>query len=255
MTSKSEQAMAEIEGQIARTRAELGLTLDAAAIELAPRHLVERGVDMVTDFLSANRPDGISFGAAFRADPVPLALIGLGIAWLVAENLGLVGGVNLGEGDAAPGEMAAPGQRIADYAEPTLNGPALGGGAEAHTGQGWMHRAADVAQGAVRSIVADSGAVLERAGDYLGKALPSGGSAQHAGGWLNRIGRHPLLLGAAGLAAGAVVSLLLPTTRREQEIVGEAREDLWEKAEQFGHRAAEGVRSLAENPNRSGPAE
>lgn len=240
--------MAEIEGQIARTRAELGRTFDAAAIELAPRHLVERGVDMVTDFLTANRPDGIGFGAAFRADPVPLALIGLGAAWLVAENLGLVG-VKPAEGSGAPGEYTAPAQRIADRAEPALDGAA------AHDGEGWMHRAAGAAQGAVRSIVADGGAVLERAGDYLGKALPSGGSAQRAAGWLNGIERHPLLLGAFGLAAGAVVSLLLPTTRREQEIVGEAREDLWEKAEQFGHRAAEGVRSLAENPNRSGPAE
>ena len=124
------------------------------------------------------------------------------------------------------------------------------GGAEADGGEGWMHRAAGAAQGAVRSIVADGGAALERAGDYLGKALPlgaSGGvSAQRAGGWLKGIERNPLLLGAVGLAAGAVVSMLLPTTRREQEIVGEAREDLWEKAEQFGHRAAEGVRSLAE---------
>lgn len=247
MTSKSEQAMAEIEGQIARTRAELGLTLDAAAVELAPRHLVERGVDMVTDFLSANRPDGISFGAAFRADPVPLALIGLGVAWLVAENLGLVGGVKFGEGSAAAGEAAASAQQIADHAEPALDG------AGAHGGEGWMQRAAGAAQGAVRSIVADGGAVLERAGDYLGKALPSGGSAQHAGGWLKGVERHPLVLGAAGLAAGAVVSLLLPTTRREQEIVGEARQDLWEKAEQFGHRAADGVRSLGESA--SGPGE
>ncbi|HEY3911982.1 MAG TPA: DUF3618 domain-containing protein [Stellaceae bacterium] len=233
--------MAEIERRIARTRAELGLTLDAAAIELAPRHLVEQGVEMITDFLRANRPDGIGFGASFRADPVPLALIGLGAAWLVAENLGLVGGITPGDGGAPPSEAGAPAQRIAERAEPVLDGDVP------HTGEGWMQRAAGVAQGAVRSIVADGGAALERAGDYLGKALPSSGSAQRAGGWLK--GRHPLLLGAVGLAAGAAISALLPTSRREQEIVGEAREDLWEKAEEFGHRAAEGVRSLADGPN------
>ncbi|MGH7028874.1 MAG: DUF3618 domain-containing protein [Stellaceae bacterium] len=242
--------MAEIERRIARTRAELSLTLDAAAIELAPRHLVEQGVEMITDFLSTNRPDGISFGAALRADPVPLALIGLGVAWLVAENIGLVGGIKPGDDSGA---AAAPAQRIADRLEPVPDG-AEADGAEADGGEGWMHRAAGAAQGAVRSIVADGGAALERAGDYLGKALPLGASggasaadpAQRAGGWLKGIERNPLLLGALGLAAGAVVSMLLPTTRREQEIVGEAREDLWEKAEQFGHRAAEGVRSLAE---------
>ena len=121
--------MAEIERRIARTRAELSLTLDAAAIELAPRHLVEQGVEMITDFLSANRPDGISFGAALRADPVPMALIGLGVAWLVAENIGLVGGIKPGEDSAAPGAAAASAQRLADRPEPVPHGA-----------RGWWHR-------------------------------------------------------------------------------------------------------------------
>jgi uncharacterized protein DUF3618 len=247
VSAKTEQAMAEIERQIARTRARLGQTLDTMADELAPRHLVEQGVDMVTDFLSANRSDGTSFGAALRADPVPLALIGFGVAWLAAENLGLFGMTGGAEHEAEPGQPAPPAERISGRAEPAFAGQDSGG-------KGWMHRAAGAAQDAVWSIVADSGAALGRAGDYLGKALPAGPSAGRAGGgWLRAPGRNPLLVGALGLAAGALAAVLLPATRREREIVGEARADLWEKAEELGHRAADGVRSLADSPARSGP--
>jgi hypothetical protein len=239
--------MAEIERQIARTRAEFGLTLDALAIELAPRHLVEQGIDMITDFLRANRPGGISFGAAVRADPVPLALIGLGIAWLVAENIGLLDGITPWGHSAEAGKDARPAQQIAD--RPGAPGT---DGRESGPGDGWMHRAAGAAQGALRSIVVDGGAVLERAGDYIGKVVPSGEPARRAGGRLvESLEANPLLLGVVGLAAGAVISMLLPPTRREQEIVAQAREDLWEKAEELGHRAADGIRAMAENSTRS----
>ena len=39
--------------------------------------------------------------------------------------------------------------------------------------------------------------------------------------------------------------MLLPSSRREREVVAQAREDLWEKAEELGHRTAEGVRAMA----------
>ncbi len=241
MSAKTEQAMAEIESRIARTRAELGQTLDAVSVELAPRHLVEQGVDMITDFLSANRPDGTGFGAAFRADPVPLALVGLGVAWLVAENIGLIDGAKVWEHQADPGEDTRSAPEAWEPPEPAPDGDGTG------HGEGWMGRTAELAQGAWKSIFADSGAVLERAGNYFGKVLPSGGAARRPGSWLKGLERNPLLLGAAGLAAGAIAAMLLPPSRREQEIVAEARHDLWEKAEDLGHRAADGVRALAES--------
>jgi len=247
VTAKPEQSMAEIERQLARTRAEFGLTLDALAIELAPRHLVEQGVDMITDFFSANRPGGINFGAAGRADPVPLALIGLGIAWLVAENIGLLDGITPWRHSAETGKEARPDQHIADRP----SAPAADG-RESGRGDGWVHRAAGATQGALKSIFADGGAVLERAGDYIGNVVPSGEPARRATSRLvESLEANPLLLGVAGLAAGAVISMLLPPTRREQEIVAQAREDLWQKAEELGHRAADGVRAMAESSTHS----
>jgi hypothetical protein len=245
-TTKPERSMAEIEGQIARTRAELGLTVDALAVELAPRHLVEQGVDMITGFLSANRSGGIGLGGAVRADPVPLALIGLGVAWLVAENFGLIDGIAPSGRSAGEGRDAGPAQRIADR-----RGEA-GDDRSNWRGDGWVNRTIGAAQDALKSIYAGSGAALGRAGDYVGEAVPSGESARRAGGRLvESLEANPVMFGVVGLVAGAALSMLLPSTRREQELVADAREDLWEKAEELGHRAADGVRSLADGPTSS----
>ena len=58
--------------------------------------------------------------------------------------------------------------------------------------------------------------------------------------------QHPLLIGLAGLICGAAIAALLPSSKREQDWLDTTRGELWEKAEQIGHEAADRVRSLAE---------
>jgi hypothetical protein len=198
MRAASRRSVIEIENEIGRTRVELDLTLDTLAVELAPRHLVEKAANMVKRSWSANGLGGMGLGSAFRADPAPLALIGLGLAWLAAEKTGLLGGTAAGR-DERP---AAP--------DP----------------------AADAA--------------FECAGDHPEKIARSRGRACRAGRRLTGgVARNPLLFGLAGIICGAAVAVLLPSVRREQEVVAQAREDLWEKTEQLGHRAADSMRAMA----------
>jgi Protein of unknown function (DUF3618) len=222
--------MAEIEGEIARARVELDLTLDALAFEFGPRHLVEKAANMVTQSISAKRPGGITLGA-FRADPVPLALIGLGVAWLIAENTGLSRGITPGRGEhASPADTA--------------------GGGDAETPAGLSaERMAGAAPVAPRSIDEGGGAALERARECIERIADSGERACGAGERLSkRLQRNPLLFGLAAMVSGAAVAMVLPSPRRERKLLARAREDLWEKAEELGHRAADSVRSLAETP-------
>jgi Protein of unknown function (DUF3618) len=58
------------------------------------------------------------------------------------------------------------------------------------------------------------------------------------------IAANPLLVGLIGLIVGAAVAALLPSSRREQEAIAQTREDLWQKAEALGHRAAVRIRDL-----------
>ena len=198
MRAASRRSMIEIENEIGRTRVELDLTLDTLAVELAPKHLVEKAANMVKRSWSASRLGGMGLGGAFRADPAPLALIGLGVAWLVAEKTGLLGGAAAGRGE-----------------RPAAPDPA-------------------------------GGAAFECAGDHTEKITHPGGRACRAGRRLtDGIARNPLLFGLAGIICGAAVAVLLPSARREREVVAQAREDLWEKTEQLGHRAADSIRAMA----------
>lgn len=244
----------EIEGEIARTRAELGLTLDALTPKLAPRRLLEEGIDMITSSLPANRPGGINLGGGFRADPIAIALMGLGAAWLLAGNTDLLIGLfQPGAGPTGERPGAATADSTARGAERIVGrtgAPAIDAGQGGQT-DGWVHQATDAARGALRSIRDGSEAVLERAGEYIDVGQ-TGERARAAGSQLiETLQRNPLLLGLAGLAAGAAVAVLVPSLRREQEVVGQAREDLWEMAEDLGHRTAACVRGMADAPTDS----
>jgi Protein of unknown function (DUF3618) len=222
------RSMDEIELEIARTRARLADGADVLAGDLAPPRLLEKGVAMLKGFLGRS---AMGVGGGVRADPVALALIGLGVGWLVAENTGLLDGLIRGRGDAAAPSPDPPDKP----AEP--NG--------AGSGDGWFRQAASVARGALRSAGDRGGAAIERGGEFL--AHPGAASDQvcRAGGrMIVTVERSPLLLGLAGLAAGAAIAMFLPISRREREIAARARDDLWDKAEELGHRTAKSIRDL-----------
>jgi len=209
-----------------------------------------------------------SLGEVFQANRVPIALIGVGIAWLLASNTGLAERVvrdervqaarrrigEIGIGNAEPEIIAGhSGQILGPSGE-----PAIGASDTAGT-DGWVHQAAGAARGAISSVRDAGNAVLDRASsisDYAGNA---GDLAKHAGGQLvEKIERDPWLIGVVGLVAGALVAALLPPTKTEQEFIEEARDELRSKATEIGHQAAERVRELAETtarPQRITPLE
>lgn len=235
MTPDPDRPMDEIELEIARTRARLANTVDTLAEELAPPHLIDKGVDMLNGFLG--RPDAIGFGGGFRADPVALALTGLGLAWLLAENAGLLDGI-----------IPRP-EKPAPTAEPVVVEPGQdwAGTARAESGDGWFHQAANATQGALRSVYDRGGAVIGQAGEIIAHPADSGERMREAGGRvIETLERSPWLLGVAGIAAGAVIAMLLPTSRRERDFAVQARDNIWDKAEELGHRAANSMREMAE---------
>jgi hypothetical protein len=202
------RSAAEIESDIRRTRAQLSLTLDALAYQVAPRRLIEKGMDMITQPMKDNGVAWIDFGEAARANRIPLALIGIGVAWLLAGNL------RIGRGESAE-DLGSPDDGIS---------PAAAGGTSRN--RVWMHQAA----GAARSTAGSAGEQVRRAGESVRV----------------KVEQRPLLIGLAGLICGAAIAALLPSSKREQDWLDETRGELWEKAEQIGHEAADRVRSLAE---------
>ena len=235
MKAQSDPSTHDIELEIARTRARLAETADALADELTPQHLARNGVEMLNEFFG--RPDAIKFGG-MRADPVALGLVGLGVAWLVAENLGILDSVIPGLGEHPPSEHPSSVVEISTR-EPVKTSPISD--SESDPSGGWFHQAANATQGAFRSVYDRSGAVIGQASELIAQQVESGQKVRQA------IGGGPWLLGLAGLATGLAAAMLLPVTRPEREIATEAREEMWETAEEIGHRAAATVREMAED--------
>jgi hypothetical protein len=228
VTEDRHRSLHELELEIARTRARLASTADTLAAELALSRLAAKGVDMFNGFLARAEPIGL--GGGFRADPVALALIGLGAAWLVAENTGLLGGI-------IPEPVAEPAPPI----EPAAALPPAEAADQGAGEGGWFHQVASATQGALRQVYDRGSAVVGQAGEFIADPATSGGRI------VERAEKSPLLLGLVGIAAGALIAMLLPTSRREREIAARARDDLWDRAEELGHRAAGSMRDIADN--------
>jgi len=63
--------------------------------------------------------------------------------------------------------------------------------------------------------------------------------------WDSIVRDNPLVIGAVGLAIGAVVAALAPRTRTEDELMGETRDDLVDKAKQAGTTKLDQVKDQA----------
>lgn len=208
--------------------------------------------------IQSSRRDSI--GEALQANRLPLVLIGVGVAWLVASNAGLTERVaqdqRIQTARRRIGEMAAEigigngsrprsgaGQIVRPSGEPIIHA------GEAGRAEGWVHQAAGAARGAISSVRNAGSVVLDRAGSISGYA---GDASRRASDQLaGRIERDPWLVGIAGFVAGALLAAVLPPTRTEKEFLSGAREELRSRAAELGHEAAERVRELADSAPRA----
>jgi hypothetical protein len=247
----------DVEREIARTRGELSLTLAALERKLAARYLIDEGLNMFKDTLGEDY--GLHRGLEMvRANPAPIALIGIGAIWLLANNTNAVDRIARDEriqaarrrmtdlaGDIGnrAGEMAtSAAQRIgiagngADRPLGHTGNPMIDQPGGGMSSEGWVHQVSDRAQGMIQSARDSSGAMLDRASDSAGRIADQ---------VADTFERHPLLIGAIGLMAGALIAALLPPTRAEDEWFGPTRDQLWNRAEEAGQETVSRVRNIA----------
>jgi hypothetical protein len=203
--------------------------------------------------LTQNRSDFLrDLGKAARDNPIPAALIGMGLIWLIsggkpvaraaamAHSAGLdrlperaadtldAGRSAIRSGVSAASEAASQtGARISD----TLNtiGGRIGETASAVTDNvraAGSATADRIAQAGGRLGNRSEGAPLFSGlgGDFVANARANVMDAFH---------RQPLLLGALGVALGAGIAASLPSTAREAELFGDRSDRLKESAGAF----------------------
>ena len=183
------KSMAEIEGDITRTRAELGAVIDALERRFAPRQLLERGVDMLKDQMSAAR-----IGETLRGHPVPLALIGAGVGWLLMTSAA---------GDKPAEYVRRLGDRLTGAARSVTDGArGLAGGAADEELYPAGEELAGYAYARTKPRIAAAAAA---AADTADRAM-----SRARAGLQRTADDYPLALGVLGLLAGAALALMLP---------------------------------------------
>jgi hypothetical protein len=253
----------EIRAEIEATRMELNETVDALGAKLKPRRIAQEGWQAVksSSEQGANRLVRIA-----RDYPIPMSLIGVGVTWLVIESRRRASdGWSASERDesdysefASAGEYEgaasyegsqydAEGRRIADRARGAMAGAkdAVGNAAErvSETASNAAHRVKDAASQAGSKVGRVASTVKNRAAD-LGQRTGYGVRRAREGYW-DLVERRPIAAGMATLAAGMLIGLLIPATRRERELMGETRDELFRGAKEAGRETFEKTKEVA----------
>jgi ElaB/YqjD/DUF883 family membrane-anchored ribosome-binding protein len=247
----------EIREDIERTRMELEETVDALGAKLKPRRIAKEGWQAVktSSEQGANRLVRIA-----RDYPIPMGLIGVGVTWLVIESRRRAAGeswTERGEGDysefASPGEYegsaayGSEGRNLADRAREKMAGAkdAIGdaAGRVSDTASSAAQRVRDAASQAGSKVGQVAGSVRDRAVD-LGQR--TGYQVRRArDSYWDLVERRPIAAGMATLAVGLLIGLLIPTTQRERELMGETRDDLLRGVKETGRETFEKTKEVA----------
>lgn len=217
MRTNGQRRPEEIEADIERTRSELNDTLSAIERRFSPGELVDQGLAYLRR--SGAREYADNLGAAARQDPVPMALVGIGLAWLMMSS-------RRGSYDAAHRAAAADRGLSAAGMRQKVSATTQRMSDTAHAARERMHHMGDSARhGAQR---------LRDGYDHMAQ-------------------EQPLVLGAIGLALGALLGASAPRTRTEERWMGSASDRATAAFEDTTRAAGDGLASASPAPYTASP--
>ena len=237
----------EIREEIAQTRDDMSETIEAIQDRLKPSTVVANATERVKSATTekvrqmantagdaADRMMHNSFADTVRENPWPVAMIGIGAAWLWMKSRSDSGHYSTGR--YGYGE---------DYSARDEYG----------TENDWRTRTAPARmtyrQGEYDEDLGDYDRSDEHgstAGEYVESARATARrTSRRAQNGFNRVLRqNPLALGAAATIVGVAIGLTLPETDVENEWMGDARDNVVERAKEMAGNAAERVGTAAE---------
>jgi hypothetical protein len=167
---------------------------------------------------------GTSVGNRIWKNPIPIALIGLGVGMLWMRS------------------RRGNGYDWSQTGTPRPRRQNLSGG-----GQSNQTRYADSGTGALHQVKESASDLANRSTEALSnlgsKARDGASEVSNRFGQLLR--DNPLAVGAVAVAAGTAVGLALPSTRLESEYIGETSEMLVDKAQEVARGAIDKVQDAA----------
>jgi ElaB/YqjD/DUF883 family membrane-anchored ribosome-binding protein len=241
-------------------------TIDAIQDRLSPQRLTQQAKDAVRDatigrvgqtmddMTESAREGGYTLLDTIRENPLPAALAGIGVGWLimkVRENA-----EQRSWRDKKRSQYGGPNGPYRQYGSyppyQSRSGAAYYSGSAGQTSQ----------QGSDQSLTDKAqdkmGQVADKAQDTMGrvtdKAQDMGGQLQdqaqyqahRAQGWFERtMDDNPLAIGLVAVAAGALAGMAVPETDQERQWMGLARDQLVDKAQDVAQDTANKAQSVA----------
>ncbi len=244
---EADERAREIREEIAQTREDMSETIEAIQDRLNPSTVVANATERVKSATTekvkqmantagdaADRVMHNSFVDTVRENPWPVALIGIGAAWLWMKGRSDSGQYSTGR--YAYGD---------DYTE--RDRYEIENDWRTRTGPTRMkYSSSEYAQDV--SYGDTSGERGSTVGEYVETARSTARrTTRRAQSGFNRVLRdNPLALGAAATIVGAAIGMTLPETDVENEWMGETRDSVVDRAKEMAGNAAERVGSAAE---------
>jgi ElaB/YqjD/DUF883 family membrane-anchored ribosome-binding protein len=263
-----------LEREVEATRDRVERTVDAIKDKMSVGHILDDVVRYTARHGGSDMAGNL--GRQIKENPLPLALVGVGLAWLV-----------FGKGQARDPYDAYAGGYAGEWGESSyrpdmgskIRGAARGAGSAMHAAASGVSAAAHGIAGAAEKMGEAVGSAVHglasagpkmgemaegaaddlrhRAHDAAGVAREgmdhAGQYARHAGEYTQRTTRavgdflkdEPLLAGAIGVAIGATIGALLPSTEVEDHLFGDTRDRLADEAERLAGEQFEKVKEAA----------
>jgi ElaB/YqjD/DUF883 family membrane-anchored ribosome-binding protein len=215
----SGKSASELEGEIRMIRSEMDETLRALERRFSPGELLDRALHRLP---GGPKEFANNLGIALRDNPLPAALTGIGIAWLMASAGSPRHTTRIHRTGRAGRKIREARQTVSE---------------RFHKVGEQMHEARESMQGRGAAISEKMGTARERAGQ-IGHRVQERGRNMKAG-MVDMSNEHPVLLAGVGLAVGAFIGALVPSTRCEDRLMGEARDTAVEHAKEKGREQME----------------
>lgn len=242
----------QLERETEKTRSEIVGALTELRERMTPGRIVDEAFDFARDGRAGQFVRNLGRQAA--DNPIPVVLIGAGLAWLMMGGRAAHNGSRVVMSGAAPNAAAA----VAEASQRA----ARTGGQIKDTTAGIMDSASRTAHdwsGRAESAASDLAGRVGAAGSALGQAASSAaGSAtdlygttsqsarQAAGGLASFLKEEPMVLAGIGIALGAALGAAFPASEAENRLMGETSDAVKEAAAEAAGQQWEKGKAVAE---------
>lgn len=260
----------EIRREIERTRSQMDRNLDALEQKLTPSQLALEAWSL---FRGGSTAGASRLWRLAKQHPGPAAVIGVGVAWLMTDASKSGSGDNRRDyGPRYEGAYGYGGRRgfSSDWETDEHEGrfsSALHDAKDRVTGAAGTakHAVSDAASTAKHAVGDAASSAKHAVGDAANSAKEAMAGAKERVvdatasarertryqarraqmGFWQSMEERPLAIGAAALALGVVAGLMVPSTRKEDELMGETRDRLMERAREVGEEALDKGKQVA----------